>query len=182
MKTLIFYLVLLLVGTSQAQEITELKEAKVGFSSLLSNVQQSGNSFTFKVKEKHAGSFEKDPLAFMQENFDIKEFAKQHQREDYDSYNVSFKSRKGILTADFNRDGDLVRSNSRFQNIVLPEKLRSQLYRDHKGWTMTKNSHITNVLKGVVQRDYYKIKLENGKEKMRITLAAPIEGATVAGN
>ncbi|MHA6281071.1 hypothetical protein ACXYMT_12900 [Salinimicrobium sp. CAU 1759] len=180
MKTLIFYLVLLVFGTGHAQQITELKEAKVGFAPLSSEVKKSGNSFSFNVKESYAGEFEKDPLAFMDAYFDIENFINALSHEDYDSYEVSFVSRKGILKADFNAEGDLVRSSSRFKNIVLPEKLRSQLYRDHKGWAMTKNVHITRGNAGILNKSYYKIKLENGKDRKRITLEAPLGGTEVA--
>ena len=182
MKTLIFSLVMLLAGTIQAQEFTELKEAKVGFAPLSSNVEREGNSFTFRINEGYKGEFEKDPLAFMEANFDIQNFISQVKHEEYDSYEVSFVSGKGILKADFNKDGDLVKSSSRFKNIVLPEKLRDQLYRDHKGWAMTKNIHITAGRDGIVNKDYYKIKLENGKDRKRITLQAPLGGSEVASN
>ena len=180
MKTLIFYFVLLVFGTGHAQEFTELKEAKVGFAPLSSEVKQSGNSFSFNVKESYYGEFEKDPLAFMDAYFDIGNFIAEVGNEDYDSYEVSFVSRKGILKADFNSEGDLVRSSSRFKNIRLPAKLSSQLYRDHKGWAMTKNVHITRGSGGVLNKSYYKIKLENGKDRKRITLEAPLGGTEVA--
>lgn len=180
MKTLVFYLVLLVIGTSQAQEVTELKEAKVGFAP--SNLERSGDSYSFSVSEAHAGEFEKDPLGFMEANFNIDEFIAQVEDEKYDSYEVNFISKRGYLRADFNKEGDLVRSNSRFKNIILPEKLRSQLYRDHQGWEMTKNIRITTGKNGLVNRDYYKIKLENGKDRKKIILEAPFEGSEIAGN
>lgn len=180
MKTLIFYLVLLVFGTGHAQEFTELKEAKVGFAPLSSEVKQSGNKFSFNVKESYSGEFEKDPLGFMEAYFDIENFIDAVSHDNYDSYEVSFVSRKGILKADFNSEGELVRSSSRFKNILLPEKLRSQLYRDHKGWAMTKNVHVTRGNGGILSKNYYKIKLENGKDRRRITLEAPLGGTEVA--
>lgn len=182
MKTLIFYLVLLVAGTSQAQEITELKEAKVGFSSIYSDVDQDENRYSFTIKETYSGEFEKDPLAFMEANFDIQSFMDFTKDEEFDGYEVSFINRKGVLKANFNSNGELVRSSSRFKNIVLPEKLRSQLVKDHKGWTMTKNIHIARGKNGLVTKDYYKVKLENGKDRKRVILEAPLKGAAVAGN
>lgn len=182
MKTLIFSLVMLLTGTIHAQQITELKEAKVGFAALSSDVQRDGNSFFFKISESHTGEFEKDPLGFMDAHFDINSFSSQLKHEDYDSYEVSFISNKGILKADFNKEGDLVKSSSRFKNAVLPKKLMHNLYRDHKGWAMTKNVHITRGRNGMVQKDYYKIKLQNGRESKRILVEAPLEGSEVASN
>lgn len=182
MKTLIFYLVLTLFGTAQAQEFTELKEAKVGFAPLSSTVERDGNSFSFDVRESHAGEFENDPLAFMEENFDINNFIAEVVNEDYDLYEVSFKSRKGFLRADFNKDGELLRSSSRFENTLLPENLRDQLYRDHKGWAMTRNVHVTVSKDGLLKKDYYKVRLENGKEKKKVNLEGRVEGTEVVFN
>lgn len=182
MKTLVFSLILLVIGTGHAQEFTELKEAKVGFAPLASDVQQNGNSFSFNVKESYSGEFERDPLAFMETYFDIDSFIKEVSRDEYNSYEVSFVSRKGILKADFDKNGELQNTSSRFKNIILPKKLQHQLYRDHKGWEMTKNVHIARGNGGELSKSYYKIKLENGKDRKKIILEAPVRGIEVASN
>ncbi|WP_051286356.1 hypothetical protein [Salinimicrobium terrae] len=168
MKTLIFYLVMLVLGTGHAQEFTELKEAKVEFIPVTSDVEGDGNRFYFKVKESAVGEFEKDPLAFMDTHFNINNLSSELKHEQYDSYEVSFVSRKGFLIADFNKRGNLLKTASRFKNIVLPEKLRHDLYRDHKGWKMTKNIHITNSRNGMVGKDIFKVILENGKDRKKL--------------
>lgn len=174
MKTLIFYLVLmLLAGIANAQEITELKEARVEFAPFPSEVVKSGDNFLYKVNENFAGEFEKDPLAFMNAHFNIKSLISEMKEGGYTSYFVTFKSQKGTLEADFNQKGELVRSTSKFKNILLPAELRHQIYRDHKGWEMVKNLHVSRGSQGVVNRDYYKIKLENGKERKSIKIDAP---------
>lgn len=182
MKTVIFYLVLMVLGTGHAQEITELKEAKVGFAPLSSEVKRDGNSFSFYVKESAVGEFEKDPLTFMESNFNIENLIKAVAHENFKNFNVQFKSSKGFLKANFNQDGDLVKSISKFENIILPENLMHDLYRDHKGWEMTKNVHVTISKNGMVQKDYFKVKLENGKETKKINLEGRMEGTEVASN
>ena len=90
MKTLIISIALVLVaGISQAQ-IIELDEARVSFSPV-SVIDE--NSFSVSILENYAGEFEKDPLAFMKNNFDILEFISQLPGDDYESYLVSFRSR-----------------------------------------------------------------------------------------
>jgi hypothetical protein len=182
MKTVIFYLVLLVIGTSHAQEFTELKEAKVGFAPMTSSVERNGNSFSFNVIEAVVGEFEEDPLAFMENHFSIHDFISELKPKQYDKYEVSFVSQKGILKADFDKNGKLVRTNSRFKNTLLPHNLRNDLYRDHKGWAMTKNVRITRSENGDVSKDYYKIKLENGKDRKRIVLEVPLRVTDVASN
>jgi hypothetical protein len=116
----------------------------------------------------------------MEAYFDINAFIEAVGKDDYDSYDVSFVSKKGILKAIFDRDGKLVRSSSRFKNIRLPEKLRSQLYRDHKGWAMTKNIHITRGSKEILGKNYYKVKLENGNDRKKVIFEAPVKETEVA--
>lgn len=172
MKTLFIFLAFF-VGTAiaNAQQVTELKEAKVGFSPMASEFTQNGNSFTFAVKELQKGDFEKDPVAFMNENIDMEKFLDLVKDKGYAHYQVKLKSTNGTLHASFNRNGVLGSTTERFENIALPRELMAQLLRDHQGWTMVKNVHITRGDNGRVAREFYKIKLENGKQSKNIKIA-----------
>lgn len=166
MRTLFIYLVLVLwAGVSQAQKITELKEAKVGFAPLSSEVIRDGDSFSYKVNEAYQGEFENDALGFMNAYFDINNFMTEVKDENYDSYQVSFISKKGHLIANFDKHGNLETTSERFRNILLPANLREEIYKDHNGWTMIKNVHLTQGKSGVLNKDIYRIKLENGKSR-----------------
>lgn len=82
---------MLSAGFSQAQ-IIELEEARLSFSPVSLG---EDNVYSVNVLENYVGEFEKDPLVFMQNNFDIKEFIAQVQREDFEYYLVSFRTKKG---------------------------------------------------------------------------------------
>lgn len=166
MKTLFIYLVLVMwAGVIQAQEITELKEAKVGFAPLSSEVIRDGNNYSFNVKETYAGEFEANPIAFMTAYFDIHNFIHEVQKEEYDGYQVTFRSKRGHLKADFDERGNLEKTSERFKNILLPANLREQLYRDHKGWEMVKNIRVTRGENGLVKKEIYRIKLHKGTQR-----------------
>ncbi len=183
MKTLVFYLVLMLLGgIANAQEITELKETKLEFAPFSSEVKRSGNNFTFKVREKYVGEFEKDPLLFLDNNFNVKQLLHEVKDEGIQIYGVTLNSSRGSLEAEFSSNGELVKSTSKFKNILLPGELRHQLYRDHKGWTMVKNVHVTRGKMGVAQKEFYRIKLENGKQRKNVTFEAPENVVAVAEN
>ncbi len=171
MKTLIFYLVLVIwAGVSQAQEITELKEAKVGFAPLSSEVIRDGNNYSFNVKETYTGEFEANPLAFMEAYFDIHNFIAAVEDEKFDGYQVTFRSEKGQLRADFDKHGNLGATSERFKNIILPARLREQLYRDHKGWEIVKNIRVARGDNGLVNKEFYRIKLRNGDQRRTIKI------------
>lgn len=184
MRTLFIYLVLVVwAGVSQAQEITELKEAKVGFAPLSSEVTKDGDSYSFKVNEAYQGEFENDALGFMNAYFDIDNFIAEVKDEKYDSYQVSFNSKKGHLIADFDKHGNLGATSERFRNILLPADLRERIYKDHQGWTMVKNVHLTQGKSGVLNKNIYRIKLENGKSRKVVKIdALSAERSEVASN
>lgn len=169
MKTLIFSIAFVLcAGFSQGQ-IIELEEARIFFNTGSLNDE---NSFNVTVHENYNGEFEKNPLVFMKKNFDIREFISRVQSEKYDSYLVSIRSRKGELQAEFDKVGNLLNTNQRFENIFLPRAIRHQLYREHKGWKMVKNVHIAKCWKGTVSKDFYRITVKNGDETKNLKIDA----------
>ncbi|MCM8570617.1 hypothetical protein NE848_14570 [Gramella jeungdoensis] len=171
MKTLIFSL-LLIVATSigHAQKITELEEAKVGFAPLDVEVTENGDSFTYNVHESYAGQFVKDPIAFMKANFDIQNFIATYGDRNYDSYHLTFKSGQGFLKADFDKNGKIVKTYQKFKDIVLPLDVRRELYMAHKGWTMTENKYIASGRGEMLEKELYKIKIEDGSRSQNIKL------------
>lgn len=180
MKTLIFSLVLtLFAGITNAQEVTELKEARVDGTPLSSEIIRNGDNFTYKVKEAYIREFEKDPLLFVNKYFDFQDLASE-VRGEWDIYHVTFKSTKGNLQADFDSNGEMLSSISKFKNVILPRELMHQLYKDNKGWEMVKNVHVTRGKDGVVNQDIYRIKLENGKDRKNVVLEAPAKAVAVA--
>lgn len=171
MKTLIFSLLLIVATTvGHAQKITQLEEAKVGFAPLDVEVYEDGESFTYTVNESYAGEFVKNPIAFMKANFDIKNFMAVHEGSGYDSYRITLKSGQGFLKADFDEDGELVRTYQRFENIPLPLDVRRELYVAHKGWSMTENKYIASGRGEMLEKEMYKIKIENGSRSQNIKL------------
>ena len=171
MKTLFICLALFVGSTiAKGQEVIELKEAKIGFSPVASELQQDGNTFTFAVKELQRGDFEKDPIAFMNENVDMEKFIELVKDKKYAQYQLRLSSSKGTLQAEFDRNGRLSSTTERFENTAIPIPLMAQLLRDHHGWKMVENVHITKGEKGRVAKEFYKIKLKNGKQSKKIKI------------
>ncbi|CAL65716.1 hypothetical protein [Christiangramia forsetii] len=173
MRTLIFSLLLVavtVVGHAQEQKITQLEEAKVGFAPLDAKITQIGDSFSYKVEEAYAGEFTKDAIGFMKANFDINNFITEFEGDKYTSYLVTFRSKKGHLSANFNQEGELVKTYQKFKDIVLPLDVRREVYMTNKGWTMTSNKYIASGRGDLVEKEVYKIKLDNGNQKRSIKL------------
>lgn len=184
MKTLIFYLtVALWAGVMNAQEVIQLNETRVGFNPLDANVTSNGTSFSFSVKEAYAGQFEQDPLLFMMEHFDVNNFISQIADKQHDYFQVTFKSRKGVFIADFDKKGNLLGSSQRFESVVLPQELRKQLAEKYKGWSVLKTVHKARGNGGENTVDFYQLKIANGKKKKNLKInAASIAATEVAFN
>ncbi len=178
MRSLIFSLLIIAAtAVGHAQQI-ELEEAKVGFDSPDSKIVKDGDSYSFKVKEAYTGEFSDNPIAFMKSNFDIQGFIESFKNEDYDRYKVTFVSSQGMLEAVYNEEGELLKTYQRFTDIVVPSEVKHELYRTHKGWTMTKNKYTASGTGDLVDKELYKIKLENGNQTQRIKIDPKTIGAT----
>lgn len=183
MKTLIFsFLLLAVTAFTQAQEI-QLEEARVGFAPIDAKITKDADAYSYRINENYAGQFMKDPIAFMKENFDINNFMAEVANEKYDSYQVTFKSGQGLLKAHYNKNGELVRTFQKFENIVLPLDVRREVYNTTKGWTMIENKYIASGNSDLIEKEVYKVKLEKGNKTQTIKLDGRSLGRTsVASN
>lgn len=184
MRSLIFSLLLIAVTTVvSAQGITQLEEAKVGFDLRDSDVTRNGDQFTLRLLEKQAGEFEKDPIAYLSSNFDIKGFLQQLKAENYDSVLITFRSTKGYMEADFDKEGNILSTQLRFKNIALPHEIRQELFKSNKGWSMIKNKYVAYGTGDFLEKEVYKIKMQNGNQKRMVKLdPKTVARATVATN
>lgn len=181
MKNLLVVSCLLLTfSITQAQTVTELDEVKIGFSPLDSKVQQIGNEFTYNIENVDVRDFINNPIKFMKANFNIKNFIAVNDGKGYNSYTVKIDSNKGSMVAIFDSDGDLLKTNQNFENILLPYELRGELYKENKGWAMIKNK-FTGITKGeILTKEVYKIWLEKDDQRKTVKLKGSNDGMSVA--
>lgn len=169
MKTLIIYSVLILCsGMVSAQEIIELKETRVEYSPISTPLIRTGNSFTFSITESFIGEFEKDPLVFMKNYFDINTILREVEDKKMSTIEVTLRSRKGYIWAGYDKNGTLLGTAQRFKNIMLPMALCHQLYKEHKGWNMVKNVHVARGRGENIDKEFYRIKMENGNKRKTV--------------
>lgn len=184
MKTLVISLVLVLIAAvTQAQNVIELNETKVEYNPLFSKMTQRGNMYIMKVNENHNGQLEKDPMAFLNKNFDIKEFIAyvKDNNQNYDSYEVNFTSNKGVLMAEYDKFGNLDYITHKFKDITLPYAVTQKIFLENEGWSVVKNMHIGSGKDGRIDKAYYKVTMQNGKQKKNIKIdATPGEAYQVA--
>ncbi|MDX1601696.1 MAG: hypothetical protein R3209_01400 [Salinimicrobium sediminis] len=180
MKNLILVLLLFgFIGTGHSQIL--LKETKLEYRPESMKLDPVSNTLTIKIAEKNYGEFEKNPLAFVKNGFDIQRVLKDNEKEDYDSYQVSFKSTKGHLLANFDKDGELVSSFQKFKNVRLPEDARMKILQQYRDAVVVGNKHIA-VSKGWdIQKEFFKVKLRDGDKTRRVKINKEQGAITLVG-
>ncbi|MFO7720609.1 MAG: hypothetical protein R6W85_09250 [Gillisia sp.] len=179
---MILLLILCWIGNAEAQEVTQLEEARVTYSPEVRIVTDL-NNIEFKVKESYAGHFSENPIRFMQENFDIDELLATIDTKDFDEIQVIFNNSKGHLTATFDNDGYLLNTFQQFKDIALPRDLSLKLYNENKGWTMVKNKYVASGKGYKIEKEKYRIRLNNGNQNKNITIIPAVPaGGRVASN
>jgi len=166
---------LLLFGTVAHAQIIELEEAKVDFFPGI--IEGADNTYSYLVKERTEGEFAKDALGFMKRNFDIHAFIDEVGKNRFDSYEITFQNGHGFLKAEFDDKGELKKTRQEFKDVLVPADIRTELYRNHKGWTMVKNKYYAKGRGELIEKELYKIKLENGKQSKNITINPRARGA-----
>ncbi|MEC7263629.1 MAG: nicotinate-nucleotide adenylyltransferase [Bacteroidota bacterium] len=100
--------------------------------------------------------------------FDVKD--SEYYQDDYDVYNIEFYIPEGKILAAYDKDGKIIRTAERFNNINLPNSVKEAILERFPGWTITKDTYITTYYdkKGVTKK--YKLKLENGDKVLRVKM------------
>ncbi len=183
MKTLIISITLILTATMlSAQEVTVLDETRLFYAPLNVVVDQDGDSYIYEVNERLGRQFAKDPIGFMNANFDIQSFINHTADKRYNAYLVTFKSTHGSLEADFDKNGKLLETRQQFKNVVLPPYIRNDVHQTYEGWTLTKTKYTARTKGEILANATYKIKLENGREKQTLKIEARSSDVGVAIN
>ena len=100
--------------------------------------------------------------------FDLK--GSEFYQDDYDLYRINFYIPEGKILAAYDKDGKILRTVERFNDISLPTSVRDAVVDRFPGWTITKDVYrVTYHEKKGVDKSY-KLKLENGDEVLRVKL------------
>lgn len=179
MKILFISILLAGIATGHAQVI-QLDEARVKTDA--AKVITNGGDSKILIPENYHGEFQKNPIAFIKENFDIHLHMDQLKDLQNESYKVEFKSKKGFLVADFDAKGKLLGTAQRFKNIPLPLTVTRKLATDYKGWGMTKNLYIATGKGDALDKELYRITMKNGKSSKNVKIIPDRPARGLASN
>ena len=173
MKAIMCYLFILCCAFSVKAQVIELAPANLKYSKT-SFVQTGLNEYQLRITEEYAGQFSSNPIAYVKKNFDINGFIAAIDNNDYDSFEVNFKSSKGFLNALYDKKGNLVSTFQEFKNIYVPKDIRDDLYSNYKGWTMVKNKYVASGKLDRIDKAEYRMRLERGKEHKNIKMTPKV--------
>lgn len=170
MKNLFLSLLFLgFFGAMQAQ-VVELKEARVILSVDDWRLDPNTSSLTIKIPELYAGEFSQNPLKFIRENFDVANFVAANKDQKPDIYSVAFKTSKGHVNTEYDKDGNLLRSNQLFKDVYMPYATTMEILKNNPGSFMVSNKHVAYSKEWNITKEYYKVKLEGKDGKQRKTI------------
>lgn len=101
--------------------------------------------------------------------YDIK--SSEYYSDEYDNYYVSFYIPKGQVLAAYDKDGRLLRTAEKYQDVKLPAEVRDAVIARFPQWAITRDVYLVNYYtdKGDASRRY-KLLLENGDKRIRVEL------------
>lgn len=171
MKKLV--LILLIMGfviPVSAQKIIRLDELKMSYSKETLQFDSNSNTLNLNIPESYIGEFMKNPLGFVKKNFDINEVIVANSSLNYETYDVTFNSTKGYLNAQYDKIGDLKKSNFEFKNVRLPYQTSVDLFQKNQGWSIVKTKHIGYSKEWNVNKEYYKVKMAKGNKTKNLKI------------
>lgn len=101
-------------------------------------------------------------------NYDVK--SQDFYSESYDYYTVSFYIPEGKIFAEYDNEGNIIRTIERYKDIALPKAITGAILKRFPKWTITKDIYLIRYNEKDGAKMKYKIALENGKEKLKVKL------------
>ena len=101
-------------------------------------------------------------------NYDVK--SQDFYSENYDLYSVSFYIPEGKIFAEYDQDGNILRTIEKFSDIALPNAITSSVLERFPKWTITKDIYLIRYTDKEGAKQKYKITLVNGNERVKVKL------------
>ena len=88
--------------------------------------------------------------------------------DEYDSYVVSFYIPEGKVLAAYDKDGTILRTVERFENVQLPREVFTKIAQQYPNWIITGDAYLVNYHNHRGINKKYKITLKNGDKRIKV--------------
>jgi hypothetical protein len=99
-------------------------------------------------------------------SFDIKKSSIYNRKARYHVFN--FDQKEAHIQATYDRDGRIVKSYERFNDVILEPDFRNSIYLKFPGWNIESNKYEVLYSQGKNPRKVYKLKLKKGNDTKRM--------------
>ena len=87
--------------------------------------------------------------------------------DDYYNYEVIFYIPDGRIVAAYDKDGKIIRTIEKFENVKLPKAVRESVFTRYPGWVLTKDIYRVTYHEDKAKK-VYKVILKNGDKTIRV--------------
>jgi len=91
---------------------------------------------------------------------------------DFEAYEVIFRQDKGKIIATYDKEGKIVKSFEKFDNIALPPAVRNKIWKENPGWAIKKDVYLVNYYgeQGVKRTCKVQITKDGEKKNLRLDI------------
>lgn len=89
-------------------------------------------------------------------------------QDDYDTYEISFFIPEGRILAAYDKDGNIIRTIEKFQDITLPKDVSKAVAKRFPGWAISKDVYLVHYNDKSGASKKYKITLTNGDQRIKV--------------
>lgn len=87
-----------------------------------------------------------------------------------DWFEVAFEQPNGSILATFDKEGKVIRTSERFNDITFPQAIRDEIYGEYPGWIANQNSYqVSYNTTGGIKRTY-KVELHKDNVRKRLKI------------
>lgn len=125
----------------------------------------------YKYLKSVGGKEVAQPVQMLQRTaaaYDVKK--QDYYEDDYDSYFVSFFIPEGQILAAYDRNGKLIRTAEKYENVKLPSSVTGAVATRFPNWKISKDTYKVTYYDDKGTDKKYKLLLENGNKRMKVKL------------
>lgn len=171
MKRILMYS--LMIGWALAaysQHVIELEETELTFVPSAKVIFEDYGNGNLRISEAYSNQFENNAIRFLKENFDIHEFLRLNKTENFDQVMVLFSSSRGSLKAQYDKNGELVKTFQKFRDLPLPKAVTEQVQHNYRNWSVVHNKYLATSRKDEIVKEKYVIHIQKGSMKDRLVI------------
>lgn len=94
-----------------------------------------------------------------------------YNRKEPSTYNVTFKNGQGFISATYNHNGEIIQTQEKYYNVVLPVSLRVELSKNYPDWSFDKVTYVTSFKNDLMLESEYIVKLKKGSRTKSVNIS-----------